>query len=104
MATAAGLACGPIVCTWGRMSARDAILAAFDELYDSAAAKLSIPSTPEERAEARARFAERFDKALELAGSVEMRELPRPVLDQPPRSGPVLGQRIARIAQPAALQ
>ena len=65
-----------------RMSARDAILAAFDELYDSAAAKLNVPSTPEERAEARARFAERFDKALELAGTVEMREIPRPVLDQ----------------------
>ena len=64
------------------MSARDAILTAFDELYDSAAAKLNVPSTPEERAEARARFAERFDKALELAGTVEMREIPRPVLDQ----------------------
>jgi len=64
------------------MSARDAILAAFDELYDSAAVRLNVQSTPEERAEARARFAERFDKALEMAGSVEMRELPRPVLDQ----------------------
>jgi len=64
------------------MSARDAILAAFDELYDSAAAKLNVPSTPEERAEARARFAEHFDQALEMAGSVEMRELPRPVVDQ----------------------
>src|SRR5262249_38095951 len=65
-----------------RMSARDAILAAFDELYDSAAAKLNVPSTPEDRAEPRARFAERFDKALELAGTVEMHEIPRPVLDQ----------------------
>ena len=64
------------------MSARDAILAAFDELYDAAAARLNVPSTPEERAAARARFAERFDKALEMAGAVEMRELPRPALDQ----------------------
>ena len=78
----AGLASGRIVYTWGRMSARDAILTAFNELYDSAAAKLNVPSTPEERAEARARFAERFDKALEMAGTVEMREIPRPVLDQ----------------------
>jgi len=64
------------------MSARDAILAAFDELFDAAAAKLAISCTPEERAEARAHFAERFDKALELAGTVEMAELPRPVLDE----------------------
>ena len=54
------------------MSARDAILAAFDELFDAAAAKLDVSVTPEERAEARAHFAERFDKALELAGTVEM--------------------------------
>ena len=64
------------------MSARDAILAAFDELFDAAAAKLAISCTPEERAEARAHFAERFDKALQLAGTVDMAELPRPVLDE----------------------
>jgi len=64
------------------MSGRDAILAAFDELFDTAAAKLSVSFTPEERAEARAHFTERFEKALALAGQVEMAELPRPVLDE----------------------
>ncbi len=64
------------------MSARDAILAAFDELFDAAAAKLAVSCTPEERAEARARFAERFEKALEMAGAVEMTELPRLVVDE----------------------
>jgi hypothetical protein len=64
------------------MSARDAILAAFDELFDAAAAKLAVSVTPEERAEARAHFAERFEKALEMAGTVEMQALPRPVLDE----------------------
>ncbi len=64
------------------MSARDAILAAFDELFDAAAAKLAISCTPEERAQAREHFAKRFDRALELAGTVEMAELPRPVLDE----------------------
>ena len=64
------------------MSARDAILAAFDELFDAAAAKLAVSCTPEERAAARAHFAERFEKALQMAGTVDMTELPRPVLDE----------------------
>jgi hypothetical protein len=63
------------------MSGRDAILSAFDELFDTAAAKLNVTVTPAERAEARARFADRFDKALELAGTVDMAALPRAVLD-----------------------
>jgi hypothetical protein len=64
------------------MSARDAILAAFDELFDAAAAKLGVSCTPEERAEARAHFAERFEKALQMAGTVDMTELPRPILEE----------------------
>ena len=39
------------------MSARDAILAAFDELFDAAATKLNVTVTPQDRDEARARFA-----------------------------------------------
>src|SRR5215475_8640516 len=64
------------------MSGRDAILTAFDELFDAAAAKLNVSFSPEERAEARARFAERFDKALALAEAVDIAALPRPVLDE----------------------
>src|SRR5262249_15305636 len=59
------------------MTGRDAILAAFDELFDAAAAKLNAVVTPKDRDEARARFSEHFDKALEVAGGVEMAELPR---------------------------
>jgi hypothetical protein len=64
------------------MSARDAILSAFDELFDAAAAKLGVSPTPEERSAAREHFADRFDKALALTDGVEMAELPRPVLDE----------------------
>jgi hypothetical protein len=64
------------------MSGRDAILSAFDELFDAAATKLNVKATGAERAEARARFADRFDKALELAGTLDIVELPRPVLDE----------------------
>jgi ABC-type branched-subunit amino acid transport system substrate-binding protein len=64
------------------MSGRDAILAAFDELFDAAAARLNVAVTPQDRDEARARFREHFEKALEAAGTVEMTELPRPVLDE----------------------
>jgi hypothetical protein len=64
------------------MTGRDAILSAFDELFDAAAAKLDVTVTTAERAEARARFADRFDKALELAGTVDTEALPRPVLDE----------------------
>ena len=64
------------------MTGRDAILSAFDELFDAAAAKLDVTVTAAERDEARARFADRFDKALELAGTVDTEELPRPVLDE----------------------
>ncbi len=64
------------------MSARDAILAAFDELFDAAATKLNVAVDEAERAEARTRFAEHFDKALALAGTVEMAELPRSVVEE----------------------
>jgi hypothetical protein len=75
------------------MSGRDAILAAFDELFDAAAARLNVTVTPQDRDEARARFSERFDKALELAGTVEMAELPRPVLDE-------MREAVARLSMP----
>jgi hypothetical protein len=75
------------------MSARDAILAAFDELFDAAATRLNVPVTPQDRDEARARFSERFDKALEVAGSVEMAALPRPVLDE-------MKEAVARLSMP----
>jgi hypothetical protein len=46
---------------------RQAILAAFDQLFDAAAGRLQITCTPEERAGVRAQFAERMAGALEAA-------------------------------------
>ncbi len=58
------------------MSGRHAILAAFDELFDVAATKLNVTVTPEERAEARDGFADRFGNALELIDGIEDAALP----------------------------
>ena len=58
------------------MTGREALLRAFDRLFDAAAAKLKITCTPEERTEARENFVQRFGQALEKASLVEMPELP----------------------------
>lgn len=63
------------------MTGRDALLQAFDRLFDAAAKKLNVACSPEERAEAKAQFAERFDSALEVAKRVEVPELPETVID-----------------------
>ncbi len=63
------------------MTGREALLQAFDRLFDAAARKLNIVCTPDERAEAKQQFAGRFDGALTLAAKVEVPELPTGVLD-----------------------
>src|SRR5947199_9960866 len=63
------------------MTGREALLQAFDRLFDAAAKKLSVVCTPEERAEAKEQFASRFEHALALAQKVEIGELPDGVLD-----------------------
>jgi hypothetical protein len=63
------------------MTGRDALLQAFDRLFDAAARKLNIVCTPEERAEAKEQFASRFSSALEAANRVEVDELPGGVVD-----------------------
>jgi hypothetical protein len=63
------------------MTGREALLAAFDRLFDAAAGKLNIVCTPEERAEAKEQFARRFASALEIAQRVEVGELPDGVVD-----------------------
>ncbi|HUE31127.1 MAG TPA: hypothetical protein VMR79_09630 [Verrucomicrobiae bacterium] len=62
------------------MTGREALLQAFDRLFDAAAKKLSVVCTPEERAEAKEQFARRFEQALGLAQKVEVGELPSDVL------------------------
>ena len=53
------------------MTAREALLQAFDRLFDVAAQKLNVVCTPEERAEAKEQFAARFEHALGIAQKVE---------------------------------
>jgi ABC-type branched-subunit amino acid transport system substrate-binding protein len=64
------------------MTGREALLATFDRLFDKAAQKLNLTCTPEERAEAKQQFEQRFEAALEIARGVEVREMPTEVLDQ----------------------
>jgi hypothetical protein len=63
------------------MNGRDALLQAFDRLFDAAARKLNTVCTPEERADAKEQFANRFDSALTIAQKVEVPELPGGVLE-----------------------
>jgi hypothetical protein len=63
------------------MTGRDALLQAFDRLFDAAARKIGASCTAEERAEAKAAFVRRFESALEVARRVEVPELPEAAVD-----------------------
>ena len=63
------------------MTGREALLAAFDRLFDAAAKKLNVTCTAEERAEAKENFVRRFDGALELAQRVQVAELPESIIE-----------------------
>jgi hypothetical protein len=63
------------------MTGREALLQAFDRLYDAAAAKLDLDYTPRELAEAREQFATRLAASLEVAETVRMPALPREVIE-----------------------
>ena len=58
------------------MTAREALLQAFDRLFDVAAQKLNVVCTPEERAEAKEQFARHFESPLAMAQRIEIPELP----------------------------
>lgn len=58
------------------MTGRDALLLAFDRLFDKAAKKLSVICSDTEKEEARRRFEERFSMLLEALKALEIRELP----------------------------
>ena len=62
------------------MTGKQAVLIAFDRLFDKAAAKLHIECREDEREEAKRHFAERFSAALEIAGQVMMDEIPDDVM------------------------
>jgi len=63
------------------MTGREALLQAFDRLFDAASRKLAVVCTPEERAEAKEQFASRFDAALKVAEKVEVSEIPTGVIE-----------------------
>lgn len=58
------------------------VLNAFDRLFDRAASKLSIECTPEDRAEAKRFFTERYDDALRLLDEAEFPDIPAPAMER----------------------
>jgi hypothetical protein len=62
------------------MTGREALLTAFDQLFEKAAAKLNVQCSAEDKAEAKRHFAERFSAALEIAGKVHVPEIPAEVI------------------------
>jgi hypothetical protein len=55
---------------------REALLKAFDRLFDRAAEKLHVECTDEERADAKRQFEQRFEAALDLVNVITLPELP----------------------------
>lgn len=76
-----GVTADAIVISHSSMTGREALLEAFDHLFDAAAEKLHASCTAEERAEARNEFAQRFAQVLDMTRAVEVREMPPAVLD-----------------------
>jgi hypothetical protein len=62
------------------MTGREALLLAFDDLFEAALARLHATCTPEERSEARARFQEHFRAVLDLGATIEVPEVPQAAL------------------------
>jgi hypothetical protein len=63
------------------MTGREALLQAFDSLFDAAARKLHVECTADERAEAREQFATRFTGALDIAERIEVPSIPDAVME-----------------------
>jgi len=58
------------------MTGREALLRAFDRLFEKAARRLSVECTEAEREEAKRRFEDRFSMLLEALKHLELHELP----------------------------
>ena len=58
------------------MMGRDALLKAFDRLFDKAARKLSVECSEDEKSEAKSRFEERFSMLLDALKRLDLKELP----------------------------
>ena len=62
------------------MTGREALLAAFDRLFEKAADKLKVSCGDEERAEAKRQFEQRFEAALDIVQKVDIPELPEEIV------------------------
>lgn len=62
------------------MTGKEAVLLAFDRLFDKVAAKLSLVCTEGEKEEAKRQFAERFSAALDVARQVAVPSIPEGVI------------------------
>ena len=58
------------------MTGKEALLEAFDRLFDKAAKKLAVECTDEEKEDAKRSFEERFAKLLEALKELQLDELP----------------------------
>jgi len=58
------------------MTGRDALLQAFDRLFDKAAKKLAVECTDGEKAEAKQRFEERFSMVLDALKQLDLPAVP----------------------------
>ena len=64
----------------GVMTGKEAMMQAFDRLFDRAAKKLNLACSAEEKEEAKRRFAERFAALLEGLHQIKVDELPGEVI------------------------
>jgi len=64
------------------MTGRDALLAAFDRLFDKAAEKLKVECSEKERDEAKRQFEQHFQAALDVVHSVEVPEIPEEIIKE----------------------
>lgn len=62
------------------MTGRDALLQAFDRLFDKAAKKLAVECTDSEKAEAKQRFEERFSMVLDALKQLDLPAVPADAL------------------------
>jgi hypothetical protein len=61
---------------------REAVLSAFDRLFDRAANKLNVSCTAEEKEAVRRDFLERYSDALQLVDQAEFPPIPEPVMER----------------------
>lgn len=62
------------------MTAKEAMLSAFDRLFDKAAAKLGIDCDEHAKEDARRTFADRFSGTLDMVAQVRMTQIPEDVM------------------------